>query len=204
MRSKSAAQAEKILTAAAQLFATHRFHEARMDDIATLAEVGKGTLYRYFKDKEELYVALLQGASEGLQQRLQACRDATADPVEQLRAVVEAIIHYFDERPHLFDLIQHAEVMHKSEQDFPWLTTRRQILALVKELLQESDYVIEDLELAALMLLGGLRGVLRFGQRPRPVQLAEKIVQGFLNGYATKYSSGRGRTLAYCEASVQG
>ena len=63
MRSKTPLQAEKILAAAAQLFATHRFHEARMEDIAALAEVGKGTLYRYFKDKEELYLALLQRAT---------------------------------------------------------------------------------------------------------------------------------------------
>src|SRR5437763_3594011 len=70
VRTRTPRQAEKILTAAAQLFATHRFHEARMEDIAALAEVGKGTLYRYFKDKEELYLALLSQAAEGLTARL--------------------------------------------------------------------------------------------------------------------------------------
>ena len=35
-----------------------------MEDIADLAEVGKGTLYRYFKDKEELYMALLSRVTE--------------------------------------------------------------------------------------------------------------------------------------------
>ena len=64
VRTKTPAQAEKILGAAARLFATQRFHEARMEDIAAAAAVGKGTLYRYFGDKDQLYRALLVRAAE--------------------------------------------------------------------------------------------------------------------------------------------
>ena len=60
MRTKTAQQADKVLDAAARLFGTQRFHEVRMEDIAAEATVGKGTLYRYFNDKEELFVALLE------------------------------------------------------------------------------------------------------------------------------------------------
>src|ERR671923_69581 len=70
VRTRTPQQADRILAAAARLFAGHRFHEARMEDIAALAEVGKGTLYRYFKDKEELYLALLERAAVGLRDRL--------------------------------------------------------------------------------------------------------------------------------------
>ena len=62
MRCKTAEQADKVLDAAAQLFGLRRFHEVRMEDIAAEAEVGKGTLYRYFADKEELYLGLLDRA----------------------------------------------------------------------------------------------------------------------------------------------
>ena len=61
---------EKILIAAARLFATHRFHEVRMEDIAAAVCAGKGTLYRYFKDKEELYLALLDRTAAGLRVRI--------------------------------------------------------------------------------------------------------------------------------------
>jgi len=37
-------------------------------------------------------------------------------------------------------------------------------------------------ETAALMLLGGLRSVIRFAQPPRPPHLAEQIVDNFLDG----------------------
>ena len=80
MRTKTPVLPEKILTVAARLFATHRFHEARMEDIAAAAEVGKGTLYRYFKDKEELYLALLERTAEQLSQCLSQSRNERAIP----------------------------------------------------------------------------------------------------------------------------
>src|SRR5581483_5627436 len=113
VRTKSPLQADKILTVAARLFATHRYHEARMEDIAAAAEVGKGTLYRYFKDKDELFSALLAQAAEQLSARLHEATKQAAPPRRRLEAIVEAILVYFDEHPHLFDLIQHTEVMHR-------------------------------------------------------------------------------------------
>src|ERR1700761_5292813 len=107
VRTKTPAQAEKILDAAASLFATQRFHEARMEDIAAAAEVGKGTLYRYFKDKEELYLALLERAAVGISARLTSETGAAEGIHARLEAVVRAIVGYFDDNPHLFDLIQH-------------------------------------------------------------------------------------------------
>ena len=70
MRTKTPLQAEKMLEAAAALFGTQRFHEVRMEDIATAAGVGKGTIYRYFSDKEDLYLALLERASKQMHERL--------------------------------------------------------------------------------------------------------------------------------------
>lgn len=183
MRSTSPRQSDKILAAAARLFATHRFHEARMEDIAALAEVGKGTLYRYFRDKDELYLALLRHASDGLAARLDDCATGRS-PRDGLVAVVAALIAYFDEQPHLFDLIQHAEVMLRPSVDFPWQQARTRTLALVKELLTAGPFAVDDIDLAALMLLGGVRAVIRFGDRPRPADLAERLVAGFLDGHA--------------------
>ena len=40
-----------------------------MEDVASAAGVGKGTVYRYFKDKEELYLALLARAADGITRR---------------------------------------------------------------------------------------------------------------------------------------
>jgi AcrR family transcriptional regulator len=182
LRVKTPQQGEKILAAAARLFATHRFHEARMEDIAALAEVGKGTLYRYFKDKEELYLALLDRAAEDLQARLDQALQTAEAPREQLVAVVGGLIAYFDEEPHVFDLIQHAEVMQKPGTEFRWQKTRQKTMALFRDILHAGELEIADPELGMLMLLGSLRAVSRFGERPRPVGLAEEMVAYFLDG----------------------
>jgi AcrR family transcriptional regulator len=187
VRTKTPAQAEKILTAAARLFAAHHFHEARMEDIAESAEVGKGTLYRYFKDKEELYMALLARASEQMTARFHAV-EAVAGPRAKLEAVVQAILDYFDEHPHLLDLIQHAEVTLGPDADLPWQRTRADNVRLVEGIFEEArasgDFHVSDPELAAWMLLGGLRPVLRWGATPRPPGLASRIVDLFLYGAA--------------------
>jgi AcrR family transcriptional regulator len=186
MRRKSPAQAEKILIVAARLFATHRFHEVRMEDIAAAAEVGKGTLYRYFQDKDQLYLALLARASEQMSGRLQEAVSRPSDPRSRLEDVIEAIITYFDEQPYLFDLIHHAEIMQKNEADFPWKSTRELSLRVIKDVFEEGkavgQFTVHDPELGVLLLLGSLRAVMRFHERPRSPDLVRRIVDSFLYG----------------------
>ncbi|GAP61588.1 hypothetical protein ARMA_0011 [Ardenticatena maritima] len=50
----------KILQAAARVFAQQGFQAARMEDIAAEAGVAKGTLYLYFKNKDDLVLGLLE------------------------------------------------------------------------------------------------------------------------------------------------
>src|SRR5947209_20384999 len=111
VRTKTPLQADKILEAATRLFGAQRFHEVRMDDLAAEAEVGKGTLYRYFRDKEELYLALLERSAHQINDRIREALAAADGSVARLEAVVGTIIAFFDENPHLFDLIQRAEVL---------------------------------------------------------------------------------------------
>jgi AcrR family transcriptional regulator len=187
VRTKTLAQSEKILTAAARLFAAHHFHEARMEDIAELAEVGKGTLYRYFKDKEELYMALLARAACQMKDRLSAV-DEAPDPRSKLEAVVGAILDYFEEHPHLLDLIQHAEVMQGPDADLPWQRLRHENFRLVEGIFEEARQIgafqVMDPHLSAQLLLFSLRPVIRWGEKPRPSDLAQRIVAQFLYGAA--------------------
>jgi AcrR family transcriptional regulator len=188
VRTKTPAQSEKILKVAARFFALHRFHEARMEDIAAAAEVGKGTLYRYFKDKDQLYMALLARASEQMSARLREVVERPTDPRTRLVDIVEAIINYFDEQPYLFDLIHHAEVMQKSNREFPWKSTRELSVRVVKQVFEEGKetgaFVVADPDLGVVLLLGSLRGIIRFHDRPRSPDLAARIVDTFLYGAA--------------------
>jgi AcrR family transcriptional regulator len=199
VRTKTASQAEKILKVAAELFATHRFHEARMEDIAAAAGVGKGTLYRYFKDKEALYTTLLERAADQMSERMHAGLDGVRGPRVRLEAAVRAIIEFFDAHPHLLDLIQHAEAMQRPRSRFPWQRARDENIALMRRLFDEAaaagSFAVRDPDLTVLLLLGALRPVLRYGQRPRPADLPRRIVEIFLDGAAlpAAHANGAGR-----------
>lgn len=56
----SAVRKNQILDAAMVVFARSGFHEARMDDIVQESGLSKGTLYWYFKSKEEIITAISQ------------------------------------------------------------------------------------------------------------------------------------------------
>ena len=195
MRTKSPEQAEKILTAAAGLFATHRFHEARMEDLAAAAEIGKGTVYRYFQDKEALYLALLERASDGLVCHLNKAVRSDMGPRAKLEAIVGALMTYFDDRPHLFDLIQHAEAMKRHGARFPWQQARNHSRQLMLDAFEEGRcagaFIIADPEMAVLMLQGSLRSLYCFGEKPRPADLSRRVVEMFLRSAAPAATSAR-------------
>lgn len=186
MRTKTPDQAEKILSAATRLFGTHRFHEVRMEDIAAEAEVGKGTLYRYFADKEELYKAILARSTEQLLKRIKEIAGSGTSPRCRLEAMVAGVIDHFDAEPHLHDLIQRAEVMAAPKGDFPWQHLRQELPRLVQALFAEAaaqgEFQVRDPELTVHILLGAVRAVLRFGPKPRPDRLAQRLLENFLHG----------------------
>lgn len=186
VRKKTPSQAKKILSAATRLFARQRFHEVRMEDIAAAAEVGKGTLYRYFNDKEELFAALLDQAAEQMSRRLRECAALAADPRTKLEAILAAYLHYFGEHPHLFDLIQRAEVLSRPDRALRWHQTRQESIALVQGILEEGRragvFRIDDPPLAAWFLLGGLRAVMRFHQAAPDPDMPARLVDLFLGG----------------------
>ncbi len=188
VRTKTPLQAEKMLDAAARLFGTQRFHEVRMEDIAAEAQVAKGTIYRYFSDKEELFLALLERSSVQVVRRVEERLGGAATARARLEALVQAVIDFFDEQPHLFDLIQRAEVIQRPGKASPWQHTRDDLARLVADLFEEArqrgEFTVREPGLAVLMLLGGLRSVIRFGPMPRPPLLARQVVADFLGGAA--------------------
>lgn len=54
-----------IIEAAALVFAEHGFRSARVADVASRAGIGKGTVYEYFRSKEELFLAVFDSFAIG-------------------------------------------------------------------------------------------------------------------------------------------
>jgi AcrR family transcriptional regulator len=76
---------EQILDAAEKVFTHKGLDEARMDDIAEGTGVSKGTLYLYFKSKEDLIIAILDRIFRGMFERLEARAGEELSATEAVR-----------------------------------------------------------------------------------------------------------------------
>ncbi|GAA1082085.1 TetR/AcrR family transcriptional regulator [Tsukamurella spumae] len=92
---------ERILDAAADLFAEHGVAAVGMDDIARAAGCSRATLYRYFANRERLRSAYVLREMVRALAHLTARDEATGTPPERLVAVIESAIAYVRERPAL-------------------------------------------------------------------------------------------------------
>ncbi len=82
---KKALARRRILESAREVFFRDGFMPANLDEIADLAGVAKGTLYRYFDNKAELYVAVLSHNGEIFEQKMRETISPKLSPAEQIR-----------------------------------------------------------------------------------------------------------------------
>ena len=157
---------EQILRAAECLFTRKRFHEVTLDAVCGKARVGKGTIYRHFKDKDDLFAQLALSGFDDLCRTLDA--QAAAAPLEErLRAIIEASQQFFRRHRPLFRMM-HSEqarmALDRADVRRQWRRRRREIVRRVAAVLQdgrESGEIREDIPPAVLAagLLGMLRGI---------------------------------------------
>lgn len=74
-----------ITDAAVEIFAEKGFHQARISDIARRAGVADGTIYLYFKNKEDLLLSVFEEKMDYLLHGLRDALDGVEDPVERVR-----------------------------------------------------------------------------------------------------------------------
>ena len=82
---------EAILRAAIKVFARSGFFNSKVADVAREAGVADGTIYLYFKNKDELLMAAIDSAFHRFIRRAQAALDELTDPREKLRRM--AFLH---------------------------------------------------------------------------------------------------------------
>ncbi len=82
---------ERILSAAERIFARHGFFAAKVSDVAKEAGVADGTIYLYFKSKDDLLISLFERRMLELTEALQEAI-AGKPPREQLRAFIRTYL----------------------------------------------------------------------------------------------------------------
>ena len=90
------ARREEILNAAEKIFFERGLTVATMDEIAEGAELSKGTLYLYYKSKEDLYLAVALRGMEIMYGLFQEATTTPESPIKHLFNLGEAYFSYFE------------------------------------------------------------------------------------------------------------
>jgi TetR/AcrR family transcriptional regulator, fatty acid metabolism regulator protein len=88
-----------ILDAAERVFAKRGFFAARVSEIAKDAGVADGTIYLYFKSKDDVLISLFESRMEQVNRTLEAAVAGMTSPREQLRAFIRAYLRLVHDEP---------------------------------------------------------------------------------------------------------
>ena len=84
-RRRSTDKRDRIMRAAVKVFARNGFHATRVSEVAKAAGVADGTIYLYFKSKEELLVSLFEDRVEKLLTFMRQTLPKDESPPRRLR-----------------------------------------------------------------------------------------------------------------------
>lgn len=103
---------KKILLAAEEVFSESGYHKTLVEDIAARAGLGKGTIYRYFATKKELFLSLMFESLDELREIIKAATDKHTGTIDKLKAGIEAYLGFFKRHKQLFVILiyEHNEV----------------------------------------------------------------------------------------------
>ncbi len=107
----------EILHVAAQVFARHGFHLTTMEAVAEECGWSKGTLYLYFKSKEDLFFSILIEKTDQFSITLLSELTSSQSIEGKIAAFIDAMFRFFTENKHFFQLVitEQGKVMQGSD-----------------------------------------------------------------------------------------
>lgn len=165
---------EAILSAALTLFGHYGYRRTSIDDIAREAGIAKGTVYLYFRSKEEIFRALSQQLLDRVLSTAEDAANAQVAIEPRLRVLMEAKFGYFFDlmhrSAHVRELIDAkndlcADLFAQADRRYVQMLIRTIAAAIAAKELQ-LDAVGLDAAAAAELLVRSTSGLGTYGATP--------------------------------------
>lgn len=149
---------EQILAAAAEVFNETGYHSARVEDIATRAGIGKGTVYEYFDSKRQLFEESIFYVLEKYLRETMEGANAIPDPVGKLRGVISLQASLMDRNRNIASLLMKNNVDVHREMLDRLIDFRERVLdfiaGIIDQGIKEGVFRPVDPRLAAILFMG--------------------------------------------------
>jgi AcrR family transcriptional regulator len=154
---------EILVDVARELFAEQGFHNTTMNDIATVSQKGRRTLYTYFKSKDEVYIAVIERELTYLLQRLRMVAERNINPERKLieyiftrlDAIKELIHRNGTLRSDFFNNVTEVERARRKID----IEEQKIIRKILQEGVEKGIFYMENIEITVMMIQFSLRGV---------------------------------------------
>lgn len=155
----------QILQAAIDVFAQHGVDSARMADVAAAAGVGKGTLYEYFRSKDEIFVAAFELFQDHLDGAIGRQLIGCLTPEDKLRGMVTASFELFQSEASFVQIMlgfwaEGIRSKHEMVDLKPmYAKYRAYIGSFIEEGVQSGAFRAVDPPTQASLIIGALDGI---------------------------------------------
>jgi len=182
---------QKIMSAAEKIFSSQGFHRVTLDMVAQAARVGKGTIYRYFQDKDDLFFQTATSGFDNLCEVLRRMVPEEASFQERLLKAGAQISDFFEHRRRLFQIMQAEEcrvIWSRNKLRERWLEKRARLVNSIAEILSQGvEMGMIRKDVPTVILAGYLLGLLRImgcdlTDTPRDLKRLELLLDIFCRG----------------------
>lgn len=183
---------KQIVDAAVIVIAENGYHQAQVSKIAKEAGVADGTIYLYFKNKEDILISVFREKMAIFVENIKEILKKDLPIAEKLQLVVENHFRVLEEDPHLAIVTQLELRQSNKDLRFQINNVLKEYMVLLDTLLEEGVEKGElspelDLRLARQMLFGTMDETITSWvmneQKFNLVSLAPKVSDMLLHGY---------------------
>jgi len=185
---------EEIIKAAGEVFSMKGFHRARVEEIARLAGIGKGTVYEYFKSKKHLFIEVIKYFSSNFLEDFKVAARQGKDYREKLENALGLLVNVLHDSSVFFELLMrdHWEM---DEKLYQWMTSvRREATKVIEDILREGmeSGKLRDISprIPAMILIESCLMVLfpgaLEGDGEKPDEIKNTVIDVVINGISKK------------------
>lgn len=187
---------QQIMDAALVCFARRGYHKTTMDDIVVESGLSKGTLYWYFKNKDDLFFSLVKSFFVDMRQDMDVIFKQYTSATDRLRAIAQELVRFFQGAEDFFNVFFEFWMQSTlSEELNEWtsnlLVQYREVLAgIIAEGIRTGEFKAVDTNPLALAVMAAYDGLAFYVMiMPDEVDLeqtSQVFIETLLSGLAAK------------------